>query len=113
MQIILDPRPDKERLLYDLQAGLGRTWRVRFFGLGRFKTIIASRSPLHAVQISYSGKHAVQVEGTYASAWSALIAMLDGYFGTGTSSYYPQRSDWKEMEEEIIVFLKSKYRQLP
>lgn len=109
MQIALYPRPGKERLLRDLQAKLGQEWRVRFFGFGKFKTIIASRSPLHAIQISYSGKHESKVEGTYASAWSALMAVLDGYFGTGTSSYNSQRSDWKEMEADIVSFLKKRY----
>ena len=79
MQIELYPRHEKERLLRDLQ---GREWQVRFFGLGRFKTIIASRSPLHAVQIVYSGQHEVQVEGTYAYFWSALLAPVDSAVGT-------------------------------
>ena len=86
MQIALNPRPEKDRLLRDLQSGLGRTWRVRFFGFGRFKTIIASRSPLHAVQISYSGKHEAHVEGTYANFWSALLATADSAIGTGFTS---------------------------
>jgi|GEM_PF-5803531 len=61
--LLLSPRPTQEKLLYDLRAGLGRSWNVRYFGLGIYKTIIVSRSPLHAVQISFSGKNEVQVEG--------------------------------------------------
>jgi hypothetical protein len=111
MQIALYPRPEKDRLLRDLQAGLGREWQVRFFGFGRFKTIIASRSPLHAVQISYSGKHEVQVEGTYAYFWSALLATVDSAIGTGVTSM-TTLTEWQHMEQEIMVFLKGKYRLL-
>ena len=73
---------------------------------------IASRSPLHAVQISYRGQHLVQVEGTYESWWSALLAAVDNNFGTGFMSY-SQMTGWQEMEHEVIEFIKDQYQELP
>ncbi|MDF9795087.1 hypothetical protein OKW21_000350 [Catalinimonas alkaloidigena] len=108
-QLILSERPRKETLIRVLKEGLGRDYNIRFFGVGPYKSIILSRSPLHAVQISYSKQNIIQIEGTYASPFSAFMIWLNTFFGAGLSAFDYPHADWRKLETEVSTFLKDRF----
>ncbi|MEK6481336.1 hypothetical protein WJR50_27590 [Catalinimonas sp. 4WD22] len=107
--LIFSERPSKEALTQALKEGLGRDYNVRFFGIGPYKSIILSRSPLHAVQISYSKPNIIQIEGTYSSPFSAFMVWLDTFFGAGLSAFDSPHADWRKLEAEISTFLEDRF----
>lgn len=108
-QLAFSHRPTKEEMILALKEELGQDYHVRFFGFGPFKSIILSRSPLNAVQISYHQPNSIQIEGTFSSPFSALMVWLDNFLGAGLSSLCVTPADWRQMETEISTFLEYRF----
>lgn len=108
-QLTFTERPNKEILIQALQEGLARDYNIRFFGIGPYKSIILSLSPMHAVQISYSKPNTIQIEGTYASPFSAFMVWLDTFFGAGLSAFDSPHADWRKLETEVSTFLEDRF----
>lgn len=108
-QLTFSERPSKEILIQALREGLGSNHTIRFFGIGPYKSVILSRSPLHAVQISYSKPNIIQIEGTYASPFSAFMVWLDTFFGAGLSAFDTPHADWRKLEAEVSTFLEDRF----
>jgi hypothetical protein len=108
-QLIFLTRPNKEILIQVLKEYLGKGYYIRFFGIGPYKSIISSRSLLHAWQISYNKPNIIQIESPFFSPFSVFMSCLDTFFGAGLSAFDSPHADWLKLEAEVSTFLKDRF----
>lgn len=112
---IASTHPPTDELVHVLNDAFGRRYSFRLFGLGKEKTIMARKSALVGLQLSFDDKQASFERTAPTIASSALSFMMltelavllilpllvifEGF----------TKDPYKEMAKEIGLFLKQKY----
>ncbi|QRR00022.1 hypothetical protein [Dyadobacter sandarakinus] len=95
--------PSNEEIAQALAQEFSSGYSYKSFGLGNNKSIIVRKSEFVGAQISKSGKQIT----VHAHAPNVLLSLLDVlYSGIISVASY---SSLKELESDLVVFLKNKY----
>jgi len=108
MKIIVSKPPPPNNVLFEIfKKEFSDKYTYRLFGIGKKKSIIVQKSTFVGAQISKKGNEFI-IDGVHPSVTASLIALLLQVLANLFLLFQP--SPYRELEKEIAVFLKQKYK---